>query len=71
MTITDALCLKSLRWMRDNDYSLRDGAGFLALRLGITDGQAQMIIDAGREIELRKQQRGVKTEVSKHEAIRV
>lgn len=61
MTITDALCLESLRWMRDNDYSLRDGAGYLALRLGITDAQAQMIINAGREIEARKQARGIAT----------
>lgn len=61
MTITDALALSSVNWMRDHDFDLNKDAGYLALRLDVSEHMAAKIISAGREVEARKHQRGVQT----------
>lgn len=57
MTITDQTCLNALDWMRRWDFSFTHDIGFLAMKLGVSNTLAAIILNRGREIEARKKGR--------------
>lgn len=60
--ITDALCCEAICWMREHDYDPNKDAEYVALRFDRSPHEARIMIDRGREIELRKKLRGVTME---------